>query len=67
MVEKRRRGRQPTFNEDERRTLAAFILRHGIRETRAVCGISISCGTLLRIAREFGIVLKKGKRPRRAA
>jgi len=55
-----RRGRRPTFRSATRQQLAALIEEHGARELSPV---PITVGTLLKIAREFGIRLRKGRRP----
>ena len=64
---KRRRGRAQTFTVPERRLLAHIIRVNGARATRELTGRRISLGTLLKIAKEFDIELKTGRRPRRAA
>lgn len=67
MARKKRRGRPPTFQRNARRKFADMIRRHGARRTRELASMSISVDTLLKIAREFDIELKKGRRPRPAA
>jgi hypothetical protein len=67
MARKKRRGRPLTFKYQERRKLAELIRQHGARRARDVATIPISVGTLLKIAGEFEIPLKKGRRPREAA
>jgi hypothetical protein len=67
MKAKRRRGRPPTFLPGHRRNLAELISKYGIAGARRRTSLSVSNGTLIQIAREFGIVLPKGRRPRRAA
>ena len=64
---KRRRGRAPTFTVPERRLLAHIVRINGARATRELTGRQISLGTLLKIAKEFDIQLKTGRRPSRAA
>lgn len=56
------RGRRLTFDLDVRRALAMLIAEHGARGAREVAPVPISLGTLLRIAGEFGVKLKKGRR-----
>jgi hypothetical protein len=51
----------------ERKRLARLIRKHGIAGARLKAKVSISSGTLLRIAREFEINLPKGRRPKQAA
>lgn len=67
MSRKGKRGRPFTFKLSHRRRLAELVCIHGARGAREVSKTSISVGTLLTIAREFGIELKKGRRPRKAA
>ena len=66
-MEPRRRGRPPTFLREERERLAELIRLHGASQAREVADVNISFQTVLKIAHEFGIQLKKGRRPRRAA
>jgi hypothetical protein len=63
----RKRGRPVTFLRDDREYLADLIREHGIRGARRAATIPVSQNTMLKIAREFGIRLPKGKRPRKAA
>lgn len=67
MSGKKRRGRPPTYSDDDRRQLAEMIRLHGVRRLRDIYSLPISMGTLLKIAHDFGIELKKGRRPRPAA
>jgi hypothetical protein len=67
MARKKRRGRPPTYKSGDRRKLADMIRLHGARGTRELTGRPISVETLMKIAREFDIELKKGRRPRPAA
>ena len=62
-----KRGRPPTYTHDDRRQLAELIRLHGARRLREAYAVPICMGTLLKIAREFGVELKKGRRPKRAA
>lgn len=55
------------YAAEDRQKFAALIREHGARATRELCSRKVSTCTLLKIAREFGIELKKGRRPRRAA
>lgn len=61
------RGRQPTFKPEERRIVAELIREHGARGAQRVSPIPICFATILRITKEFGIELKKGRRPKKAA
>lgn len=67
MAQKRGRGRPQTFSPATRKRLAALVEQHGARRAAEVTSISISVGTLLTIAGEFGVQLKKGRRPKKAA
>lgn len=67
MAKKKRQGRPLTFQYADRKNLAGLIRQHGARRAREVSEVKVSVGTLLKIAREFEIPLKKGRRPRRAA
>lgn len=64
---RKRRGRPPTFRHEDRLKLSELVRRHGARRARAISELPVSVPTLLKIAREFGIQLRKGRRPRRAA
>lgn len=63
----RKRGRPPTFESETKETLATLIREHGARRAQELACIPVSVGTLLKIAREHGITLKKGRRPKKAA
>ena len=67
MKPKRGPGRPPTFLPADREYLADLIRENGIAGTQRKAKMPISNGTLIKIAREFGIVLPKGKRPKSAA
>lgn len=67
MAAAERRGRKPAFDSDTRTLLAELIRRHGARRAREFAPVSISVGTLLKIAHEYGVELKKGRRPKNAA
>jgi hypothetical protein len=58
----RKRGRPTHFTQDERVYLANLIRVFGIRGTGRVSTIPACQQTLCKIAAEFGITLKKGKR-----
>jgi hypothetical protein len=62
--EHRRRPKKYTLSQ--RRRFSELIREHGARGTRELLSRQICLSTLLEIAREFGIGLKKGKRPRAA-
>lgn len=57
-----RQGRPPTYLAEQRSQLAEFIRQRGARGTRELVGRSVSLATLLKIAREFQIPLKRGRR-----
>lgn len=67
MAVKERRGRRRTFDPDSRKMLAELIRRHGATRARKLAPVPISVGTLLKIAHEHGVELKKGRRPKNAA
>ena len=58
----RTRGRPRTYQYDERRRIADVIRQYGARGAQRQLGGAICISTLLAIAREFGIELKKGRR-----
>lgn len=62
-----RRGRPFTFDQETRRALAALIRQHGATGALERAPVSISMATLLKIAREFKIPLKPGRRTKRVA
>lgn len=59
------RGRPPVFSADARKTLAQLIREHGARGARELSPIPVSSVTIRKIAREFGITLKPGRRPQK--
>jgi hypothetical protein len=63
----RKRGRPVTYDDSQRAQFAELIRQHGARGTKVVLSAPICVETLLKIAREFGVPLQKGRRPRRAA
>ncbi len=67
MVGHENRGRRRTYKYPDRKRMANLIREHGARGTREVLSRQICLNTLLAIAKEFEIELKKGRRPRRAA
>lgn len=67
MTIERKRGRPPTFTTEQREQFAGLIWVYGARGTQEVSSIPISLATLLKIAAEFQIPLKPGRRSRRAA
>lgn len=62
MEKKPRRGRPPTFLPADRKYLAKLIQKNGIAGARRKAKLCVGSGTLIKIAREFGIVLPKGRR-----
>ena len=66
MEQQRRRGRPPTFLREDREYLAGLIRMNGITGARREASFPVCHRTLINIAREFGIVLTKGRRPKRA-
>lgn len=58
----KKRGRPFIFSDAERQKLAELIRQHGARGAQRISWTPISLSTLLEIAREFGIELKKGRR-----
>lgn len=67
MDNKPRRGRPPTFLQRDRKYLAKLIREHGIAGARRVAKFPICQQTLIKIARDFEIVIRKGRRPKSAA
>jgi hypothetical protein len=67
MVKQRGRGRPPTFLREDREYLAGLIREHGITGARRAARFVVCHRTLIRIARDFGIELRKGRRARLAA
>jgi hypothetical protein len=63
----KRRGRPRKFTCEDRSNLAELIRQHGAGPTREISPAPICSQTLLKIAREFDIKLKQGRRPRKAA
>jgi hypothetical protein len=61
------RGRPRIYQYSDRRQMAELIREHGARGARDVLFKQTCLNTLLAIAREFRIELKKGRRPRKAA
>jgi len=64
MARKKKRGRPLTFKPATRNRYADLIRRYGVRGAQVHSSKAISLSTLLKIAREFGIELKKGRRGR---
>jgi hypothetical protein len=67
MITPRKRGRPPTFTPAQRKQFAKAIRKHGVRQTCATSPIPVSMKTLLKIAHDFKIELKPGRRPKQAA
>lgn len=55
------------YSFEDRQKLAELIRLHGARATRELCTRTVCTATLRKIAREFDIPLKKGRRALRAA
>ena len=67
MEGKKYRGRYVPYAPAERRCFAELIREHGARGARELLARQVSLHTLLKIAGEFQIPLKKGRRPALAA
>lgn len=67
MASKKKHGRALKYKFAEREHMAELIPQHGASETREMRSSTICSFTLLKIAKEFGIELKQGRRPRQAA
>lgn len=61
------RGRRRTYLYSDRKRAAELIREHGARGARKVLPRQMCLNTVLAIAKEFEIVLKKGRRPRKTA
>ena len=61
------KGRPPTFTQQDRQYLAELIREHGIRGAKRKSRISVCHQTLIKIAREFQIPLRPGRRAKQAA
>ena len=66
MEDKKHRGRQTPYAFSERRCFATLIREHGARGAREILARRVSLRTLLKVAAEFEICLKKGRRPKLA-
>lgn len=58
-----KRGRPRTYVDAQRQAFADLVRQQGARRARECLGRSVSVRTLLAAAHEFGVVLKKGRRP----
>jgi hypothetical protein len=67
MERQRGRGRPPKFTREDRAYLAGLIREHGIAGAVRESRILVCDKTLAKIANEYGIILRQGKRPRKAA
>lgn len=56
------RGRPPVFTREDRQYLAGLIRKYGVRGARQKANIPVCQQTLSKIAREFNIALKPGRR-----
>ncbi len=63
-MSEKNRGRPPTFTDSERRYFLELIQIHGARRARDLSEIPVSLPTLLKLAREHGLELRRGRRPR---
>lgn len=63
----RKQGRPRTYKLADRRKLATLVKKLGARGARDAAPKPIALSTLLKIAHEFNIELKKGRRPQKAA
>ena len=59
----RKRGGGRPYNLGDRQRFAELIRQHGARGAREKLARKVCVATLLKIAVEFGIELKKGRRP----
>lgn len=57
-----KQGRPFTYSCEPRSHFAELIRQHGARRTRELSGRCISLSTLLKIARDFQVPLKRGRR-----
>ena len=65
MVRKREGGRPLAYKLGDREQFAQLIRQCGVRGAREKLARKVCIATLLRVAGEFGIELKKGRRPLR--
>ena len=63
MGKKKHRGRPFTFETPQRYRISKLIREHGIAETKRRMRLKICADTLAKIAREYGIELRTGRRP----
>lgn len=61
------RKRSLEYKVERRKRLAELVRLHGVSPTREMLNRWICAGTLLKFAKEFGVELKQGRRPRKAA
>jgi len=59
-----KRGRPRMYLDAQRQVFADLVRQFGARQARECLGRSVSVRTLLAVANEFGVVLKKGRRPK---
>ena len=67
MSDIKHRGRKAKFVGPQREWLADLIREHGARRAIEHAPEPVCLATMLRIAHEFQIPMKKGARPKRAA
>jgi hypothetical protein len=63
MAQRRGGGRAAAYRQDDRQRFAELIRQFGARGARERLARSVCMGTLLKIASEYGIVLRRGRRP----
>ncbi len=66
MDEPLKRGAPRRFSLEDRRRFAELIRQFGIRGAQRTSENSISISTLIKIARDYGISLNRGKRTKAA-
>jgi hypothetical protein len=63
-MEEQKRGRPRMYLDAQRQAFADLVRQLGARQARECLRRSVSMKTLLAAANEFGVELKKGRRPR---
>lgn len=67
MAKRDNRGRRRIYRFADRKRMADLVREHGARGAREALERQTCLATLLVIAREFKVELRKGRRPRKAA